>query len=1025
MKMLEQALIYRSKGFSVIPIAGTRYAKGKSEEEKIDSSKKPLVSWSKYQKELPTEEEITSWWTTYPEANIGIITGSISGIAVIDMDTPEAVEYGKKNFPKTPTVKTGKGAHAYFQYREGVRNQQNKKELPGIDIRGEGGYVVAPPSVHYSGNKYTWAEGLGLDVVPMAEFPDLIMQSLGISTPYSNVLQFEKLDETDKTDETDMLSKKDYFWGGVSEGGRNNAMAQFAGDLFQKGMSFEEVLHLCGLQNQSYKPPMDDKEVFNVVKSIQKTDQRKKQENIHSILDETDKTDEMDMLSIQGDRCIIPVTNFPLDIFPKEFKEAALTISEAMNVDVGFVASSMLTLMSGAIGNIIRVSPKAGWNVPPFLWLIRIADSGDGKTPLINELMRPIRKKQAEAFEEHEQELEAYAILVQKAKKNKEELTLKKPEVVDHYISDFTIESLRKVFKNNHRGVIAHVDEIGGLIKSFNQYKRGGNDEQKYTELFNCDSWKINRQGMDIFIPNTGVAIIGGIPPRTMPEIFKFSFFENGLLPRFLPYTGQKISKSFSYKGITKDSSEYWDRLLKWCYKMPLTDNEHGFVNYDLLTFEGSARSLWGSFHDEYYALQPYLSDRAGVFIPKLITYSLKLAGVLHCLESFTNGVEPSKIPSTINKNTVEKAIEVTRFFMGQIILMSRLYDPQKKRINEFQKKLIETLYTLQDEVKNGRLPLARIVEAYNRSLPENLAQPSKSVSNLIKELGLSTVKIGSYHLTWEEGKLKKLFLENMSVSSTTSVSSVSGTHEMVSENKSDIESMSISSVSSHSDSQKAAQEQQDDGIPSPIVNEVQPSENSVQKATEGEPSENPITKEEPSMSRWEAYVEMKEREFIGDGDRLGRHKPRTREREVSRRIYAPEKNLDAETEPSPTYLRVKEIYQKRREEEETEDAEVKHLLEERMDVHPSSNVIDEVKTEKPKTERRPLTPKEMKEVEYMGEHQFWVRDALRKKAAEKDKAEKEKAMVESAESPKIEQPNNAKEEKKMHYVPKPLVLKP
>lgn len=77
-ELLTAALSYHKQGLSVIPLQARE--------------KKPLIAWEKYQNEKGTEKEIKAWWSNWPEANIGIVTGAISGLAVIDLDTVEAKE---------------------------------------------------------------------------------------------------------------------------------------------------------------------------------------------------------------------------------------------------------------------------------------------------------------------------------------------------------------------------------------------------------------------------------------------------------------------------------------------------------------------------------------------------------------------------------------------------------------------------------------------------------------------------------------------------------------------------------------------------------------------------------------------------------------------------------------------------------------------------------------------------------------------------------------------------------------------
>ena len=84
--LLESALQYIKHGLSVIPLKGEFYANGETEKDRYDDAKKALVKWQRFQKELPSEDQIKAWWGKWPNANIGIVTGVVSGLAVIDID---------------------------------------------------------------------------------------------------------------------------------------------------------------------------------------------------------------------------------------------------------------------------------------------------------------------------------------------------------------------------------------------------------------------------------------------------------------------------------------------------------------------------------------------------------------------------------------------------------------------------------------------------------------------------------------------------------------------------------------------------------------------------------------------------------------------------------------------------------------------------------------------------------------------------------------------------------------------------
>ena len=106
---------------------------------------------------------IRQWWRQEPQFNLAIATGAVSGIFVVDVDGLDAevelrrleAEYG--GLPSTVEAITARGRHVYFRSPEiPVRNSASKI-APGIDVRGDGGYVLAPPSIHPSGRRYEWS----------------------------------------------------------------------------------------------------------------------------------------------------------------------------------------------------------------------------------------------------------------------------------------------------------------------------------------------------------------------------------------------------------------------------------------------------------------------------------------------------------------------------------------------------------------------------------------------------------------------------------------------------------------------------------------------------------------------------------------------------------------------------------------------------------------------------------------------------------------------------------------------------
>lgn len=183
--MLEYAIGYWMDGKPVFPIC-TATTAGRCIQHGAcrHAGKVPLVPWKLFQTELPTKDDIERWWgKNWPEANIGMATGGLSGAVVLDVDSSDArKEAMGRGLPATPTVFTGKlgGTHFHFAH-PGSELKNFVRKLPGLDFRGDGGYVLLPPSRHDSGRQYRWAG----DTVtyPLASVPDWLLELFSGDTP--------------------------------------------------------------------------------------------------------------------------------------------------------------------------------------------------------------------------------------------------------------------------------------------------------------------------------------------------------------------------------------------------------------------------------------------------------------------------------------------------------------------------------------------------------------------------------------------------------------------------------------------------------------------------------------------------------------------------------------------------------------------------------------------------------------------------------------------------------------------------
>jgi hypothetical protein len=214
------------------------------------------------------EGTIRAWWVRWPGANIGMPTGAASGIFVVDIDPRHGgldafsgLEEFHGEAPRTPRVSTQSGGiHIYLRHRGGCRNSAGTLAT-GVDTRGEGGYVILPPSVGESGS-YEWEDGSGLDELDPADAPDwLIPGALPTPKLVTGNLGFVVGAAT-------LVDAK----AEVKEGGRNMTAASLAGKWVQAGHTLHEVRRLLdGWNKEQCKPPLRAEELDTVTASVART----------------------------------------------------------------------------------------------------------------------------------------------------------------------------------------------------------------------------------------------------------------------------------------------------------------------------------------------------------------------------------------------------------------------------------------------------------------------------------------------------------------------------------------------------------------------------------------------------------------------------------------------------------------------------------------------------------------------------------------------------------------------------------
>ena len=479
---------------------------------------------------------VMSWWKETPRANVGILTGAESGLVVLDIDPRHGGEQSLAELenqfgelPATLKVRTGgDGWHFYFAHPGGqIRNKTNIR--PGIDLRGDGGYIVAPPSVHASMGNYAW-DGSADQLANLPRWLLELIQSKPIADQSENQVAANLL-----------------------EGGRNSSLMSIGGFLKTKGFDQNSIQATLNAINGSVcNPPLPDSEVSRITSSVG----RYQEQN-------WSKPGELPSE--------VKAPAMGEHMLPEALRAWCCDISERMQVPLEFVAGPAIVAISSVIGRKMALYPKTkdDWKAIPNLWGVLIAPPGSMKSPAMSAVLKPLQNLAVKAREDYLQEIKQIETekTVAKAeidalkdalksavkigsqdkvgeKKEALEQALRKFE--DSYevnekrymMNDPTIEKMLTILQENPQGLLLYRDELSGWMETMYKSGREG-DREFFLESWNGDTpYSMDRIGRGtVFVDGLCLSVLGGLQPTKFESyvaaLAKGGKSDDGLLQRF------------------------------------------------------------------------------------------------------------------------------------------------------------------------------------------------------------------------------------------------------------------------------------------------------------------------------------------------------------------------------------------------------------------------------------------------------------------------------------------------------------
>jgi hypothetical protein len=250
MKLAEAGLNYLKRGVSLIPF-------------KRDKNGACIKTWTPYQKQHPSKEDVMAWFQQrFSHEFIALVTGNISNLTVVDCDSQQAYDMVQESMPDgfiTPICKSPHGYHIYFQHTPGL---QSKRYTQDVDVKTDGGLIIAPPSENGNGLAYKWLPGLSFDKLDPAPMPKPL---------YSLLLSFNSSSYIGGVVGGDVCKSEEY---GVStsvyngnkctqyfiEGRRDQDLFHIANCLLKGRCEKDMALEVVKIIAKNCNPPLDEKE---------------------------------------------------------------------------------------------------------------------------------------------------------------------------------------------------------------------------------------------------------------------------------------------------------------------------------------------------------------------------------------------------------------------------------------------------------------------------------------------------------------------------------------------------------------------------------------------------------------------------------------------------------------------------------------------------------------------------------------------------------------------------------------------
>ena len=684
---LTAALGYADRGWWVFPVPfGTK----KSHKSARRSNGR---AWGATRDPMEIERDFKEW----PVAGVGIPTGLTNKIFVLETDTVaghgvdglaslKALEAEHGGLPDTLMAESPTGSiHRYFAWPTGpdvdIRNSDSKL-APGVDIRGSGGMVVAPPTRTAKG-QYRWLNDLAI-----AEPPRWLIELINQSD-HPRLAPNARRSAKYKPIEDDVLRE-------VMEGVPNDDRTTWE-DWNRVGMALYaatngswlgfELFDQWSEKNDKYDPENTEAkwaaydisppnnigvgtlfflancaqfeaeaEAIAVLQARGEWDRTPAEEAFPDDLPDDDPDDDplVDLWKA------IDTPELPVGLLPARVEKFVRANAKALGADSGGLAGASLAALAAAIPDSVKLQVQARgrkWLIAARIWMALVGDPSSKKTPIIDAALSALRAKDVERRRQYAALKAMWDALSKKEKAEALAAGHPPPSHNRLIISDTTAEAAGEILMTSPNGVLGVYDELSGWFGQMERYGQSGqglSERGFWLQARNGGSHSIDRiiRGTN-YIPNLSITLVGGIQPEPMRKVAGNSS-DDGLIQRLTPIM-LRPAELTDDGADTEEADKDFTNLIETLLDLTPTVRP---LKFD----EGAQtirRELEIEHHERARSWEPINKKMSSAF-GKQDGYFAELCVIWHCAENA--GQDP--LPGVVTEDTTRRAAEFMRTFL-------------------------------------------------------------------------------------------------------------------------------------------------------------------------------------------------------------------------------------------------------------------------------------------------------------------------------------------------------------------------